>query len=220
MNSAAGMGAVQPALAEIDFARLEVVGLVLALDAFGHGQQIERAGHADDVLGDLVGGRIGADGIDEGLVDFQRIERQALQVGQAGIARAEVVDGHGVAQPARLGDDGTGGVHVHETAFGGLEPDLARLDGRVQQHALEHPQHFAVLHVAGAQVDRDMHAAVDGEQLLHVPDHQPEHLGRDTRQDAVFLGDGDERPAASACRRDVASAPAPRRPRSGPNAGR
>ena len=37
-----------------------------------------------------------------------------------------------------------------------------------------------------------MHAAVDGEQLLHVPDHQPEHLGRDTRQDAVFLGDGDE----------------------------
>ncbi|MCY1517344.1 hypothetical protein D9M68_520220 [compost metagenome] len=166
--------------------------MLLALDAFGHGQQIQRFRHVDDVVRHLVGRGVRANGVDEGFVNLQRIQRQALQVRQAGVARAEIVDSHRMPLLPGLRDDAARLVHVHEPTFGGFEPDLPGVDGRAFEHALQHAQRLAVFQVARAQVDGDVRAAVPGEQILHVPDHQAEHLFGDAGHQPALLGDRDE----------------------------
>ena len=53
----------------------------------------QRAGHLDHRLHDGACVRVGGQVADEGLVNLQLLYRKAAQVGQAGIARAKVVDG-------------------------------------------------------------------------------------------------------------------------------
>ncbi|MDT4799261.1 hypothetical protein FQZ97_319140 [compost metagenome] len=60
----------------------EEAALGLGFHAFGHDRQAEDMAQADDRAGD--GGIVGVDQYvaDEGLVDLQLVERQALQVGE------------------------------------------------------------------------------------------------------------------------------------------
>ena len=74
----------------------------------------------------LHGGRmrVMAQGIDKGLVDFQAIHWQGLQIRQAAITGAKVVDQHlvpGVAQGLQVFP---GDHHIDQAAFGDLKRDL------------------------------------------------------------------------------------------------
>src|SRR5450830_1640950 len=170
-----GLG-VEPALHELDLVLAQVVGLLLGFDAFGDDLQLERLGHAEDVGRHAAGGGIGADGVDEGFIDLECIQRQALQVGQAGVTGTEVVDGHGIAHRtgARQGDARR--VDVHEAALGGFQPDLLRFDAGVLQRRLHRTQRAAGLDVVGAEVDGDVQVAVTGQQLLEVVHHLGDDL--------------------------------------------
>ncbi|MCY1249953.1 hypothetical protein D9M72_635360 [compost metagenome] len=73
----------QPALAILDTAFDEIVGLLLPLDALGDDVEIERLGNVDDMRRNRTGGRVRSDRVDEGFVDLQCVERKLLQVLQA-----------------------------------------------------------------------------------------------------------------------------------------
>lgn len=95
-----GRPADKIALEEVASAADEKIALRASLDAFGGHLDPERTRQRDDRRDDgalfLVTGRVG----DEAAVDLQLVHRKALQVGEARIARAEIVDGN--RHPQRL----------------------------------------------------------------------------------------------------------------------
>ena len=68
------------------------LALRLGLDALGHHGQPERRGHRRDRLDQRRGARVLRHPGHERAVDLQRVEREALQVGQRRVAGAEVVE--------------------------------------------------------------------------------------------------------------------------------
>ena len=66
--------------------------MALGFDAFGHHLQLEVVREADDGQSDfsLVG--IRRDIANESAIDLERIEREALQIGEARIAGPEIID--------------------------------------------------------------------------------------------------------------------------------
>src|SRR5687768_1177630 len=90
------------ALEEVAAAALEVVALRLGLDALAHHLDVERMRQRHDRRDDgalvRVGGHLGG----ERAVDLELVDREALQVGQAGVAGAEVVDHHRHAEILQL----------------------------------------------------------------------------------------------------------------------
>src|SRR5471030_93119 len=111
------------------------------LDAFGDHLVLELLGDADDGAGDgaVVGVAGNAGG--ERAVDLQRVDREALQVGQAGITGAEVVQRQGHAQRRDAVHDADHAVDVvHQRAFGdfqfqpcGLEAVALQRGGHAQR---------------------------------------------------------------------------------------
>jgi hypothetical protein len=99
--------------------------LFFGLDAFGHDRQVEVLGQVEHGVADRrVLGRA-RQVLDEGAVDLQHRDREALQVGQRGIAGAEVVDRDARVALGHLGEDGLGVRRVdHQRAFGDLEHQL------------------------------------------------------------------------------------------------
>src|SRR2546423_647213 len=61
---------------------LEDLELRLGLDAFGGDAEVEAVGHADDGGDDGAVAGAGFDFVDEGLVDFDAVDREAAQVVQ------------------------------------------------------------------------------------------------------------------------------------------
>ncbi|MNO98585.1 hypothetical protein D3C76_903330 [compost metagenome] len=107
---------------------------------------------ADDLRRAVVAGHAG----DEGLVDLQRVHRQLLQVGQGGIARAEVVDGQVGIELLQRGEGLHRGHRVfHERALGQLELDPVGFGAPGGEGALDAFQEPRVAQVMGRQVDRD-----------------------------------------------------------------
>src|SRR5213080_508234 len=74
---------------------IEKFQLRLGADTLGYDAQAQSAGERNDRLGDGGVARIGLEVGDEGNVDLQGIDREMLEVRQARITRAEIVDGDG-----------------------------------------------------------------------------------------------------------------------------
>ncbi|MCY1367594.1 hypothetical protein D9M69_545370 [compost metagenome] len=72
---------------------LQELKLLRRFHPFGYHFQIQAVGHGDDGADDLGVVRVAGGVADERLVDFQGVDRQALEVGQRGVASAEVVHG-------------------------------------------------------------------------------------------------------------------------------
>ena len=70
----------------------EEVGLFDELHSLGDDFEAEAVGHGDDGGDDGRGVGIGGDVVDEGLVDLERVDGEAFQVAQRGVAGAEVVE--------------------------------------------------------------------------------------------------------------------------------
>src|SRR5690242_16474261 len=72
--------------------RREQLELLLRLNAFGHHFEPEAVSEADDRERDHRVFGVGRDVADEGIVDLESVDRKALQIRQARIPGAEVVD--------------------------------------------------------------------------------------------------------------------------------
>src|SRR3954447_11918704 len=83
----------QVALGDPDARGLERVGLLGELDALGDGLQAERLADEQHGARDVVGaGRRVRGGGAEAAVDLDLVDRERAEVGERGVARAEVVD--------------------------------------------------------------------------------------------------------------------------------
>lgn len=85
------------ALGQVTAQRLELLNLPGRFHALGHGPDSHRVGKIDAAAHDRRISRIRLQAHDEGPVDFQLIDGKILQVGEAGVAGAKIVDGE--AQP-------------------------------------------------------------------------------------------------------------------------
>jgi len=75
--------------------------LLAGFDALGGGPHPEAARQPDDGADDRDRLRIDADIIDEGFVDLDLVERESLQIGERGVAGAEIVEREGHAERAQ-----------------------------------------------------------------------------------------------------------------------
>jgi len=91
---------------------------------------------------------------DQGLVNFQLVDRQPLQVGQCGVATAEVVDGKAHSQVGQAGDR-LQHAGVGNLAFAQLHLEVAGGQGIGPQQPGYRLRQLRVLEVAHRQIDRD-----------------------------------------------------------------
>src|SRR3990172_155682 len=78
--------------------------LAFGLHAFGGDGHVERLAEADDARHDGTRLRTGAEGVDEGAVDLDLLDREAGEVAQARIAGAEIVHGDRYAEMVEAGE--------------------------------------------------------------------------------------------------------------------
>ena len=140
--------AEEPSLGVADSAGDEELRLRFGLDTFSDGLEVERAGHLNNVNDDLAGCAVGVDGFDEGLIDFERVERKRLQAGERGVAGAEVVDGDAEAAAAQVADERGGFRITEEGALGSFNADV------VGQSAGGVEQLLELLEECGRSADR------------------------------------------------------------------
>lgn len=155
----------QPALAITHALAAQQQRLILEFDALGNHLELQGMGHANDVRGDAAAGGVVPQGIDECLVDLQVVHRQGLQVGQAAITRAEVVDQHLMADVPQGLQVMPGDHHIDQPTLGDFEGDLPRRHPMQRQQARHHladPRHHDI---AGRKVDRDVQVRVGPQQV-------------------------------------------------------
>jgi len=161
----------QPALAVIDPFTVEQHRLVFAFDAFGNHPQVQVVGHADDVRGHTAAGGVVPQGVNEGLVDLQAVHGQRLQVGEAAVTRAKIVDQHLVAHRTQGLQVVARYHHVDQAAFGHLEGDLAGRHPVQGQQPRRHPANARDHHITRRKVYRDVQVAVRPQQLAQLLKH-------------------------------------------------
>jgi hypothetical protein len=104
--------------------------VVLVFDAFGYGEHAETVAEADDGGGDLAALTGEGHGTDEAGVDLDLVEGKGLELAEAGIADAEVIEGETGALFLELVSDKVGQLRVSEEgALGDLEDEA--VEGKV-----------------------------------------------------------------------------------------
>ena len=134
----------------------EEVCLRLCLDPFSHHPQLEVTGHRQDRLHDgrIVGVPRGI--LDKALVNLELVQRQPLEVRQAGIAGAKVIDGKPHAQLHQLRHAGDGVVQVlNQQAFGHLQDQQLGLGPGSGQHIADALHKVFLPKLPLAHIDRD-----------------------------------------------------------------
>ena len=92
-------------------------------------------------------------------VDLQLVERQILQIAEARIAAAEIVDGEADAQRAQLAEQGEGPLGIlRGGGLGQLELERARLEAVPFERPLDHLPEIGVPKLGRGEVDRDLQA--------------------------------------------------------------
>src|SRR5260370_8872006 len=104
---------------------LEEVELFLRLHTFGDHTNVQSLAHRDHGRDDCSVASSTRDVLDEGLIDFQSVDREALQVIQRGMPYAKIVDGN--AHPDVLQ------VEKHLSAHGRVEHGRALRDLDLEQ---------------------------------------------------------------------------------------
>ena len=88
-----GVGAAeQESLGVIAAERADEGELVLGLDSFGDGLDVERVAHRDDAAHECCGAQVGSEGAGEAPVDLDDADREIVQERQRRVAGAEVVE--------------------------------------------------------------------------------------------------------------------------------
>ena len=177
-----------------------------AVDTFRHHAHAERVRERDDRLHDLLVGLVDGDGADETLVDLDLGGRDLLQVGQGGIAFAEVVDRELDSQLSQpLDARERRGVALHQAILGQLDRELEL------RHVESRLQCFDSRRELGMQDDLGRHVDRHGEPLGHrgplrrLRDDTIEDEPGERHDGAVRLGERNE----VARRHEVAGVGAP-----------
>jgi hypothetical protein len=129
-------------------------GLALGLHALGGDGHVQRLAKPDNARHDGAGLRARAEGVDEGAVDLDLLDRETREIAQARIAGAEIVHGdrHAELIEARQRLHDRLGV-LQKDAFGDLELEPMRLKTRLVQHPAHQPEHILGLELGGREVD-------------------------------------------------------------------
>ena len=127
-------------------------------DAFGDDGEAQGLAHRNDRFGDRHVFGIMRNRVNEGTVDLERVDREALELRQRRVAGAEIVDGHAHAH----GLDGAELLGrpsdiAHHHAFCDFELEQFRGHARILQHGDEVLQPIFVGELARRQVDRHAH---------------------------------------------------------------
>ena len=174
--------------------QLRELGLVF--DPLGDHVEGERPGHADDRLDDRRPLLLDAERVDELAVDLERVEREAVEVGERGVAGAEVVEDEPHAELAeRLqGRLGVGRL-LDQDALGDLQPQVDGVEAGAGEDFGDRGGEVAVGDLAGGEVDRDVEGPLVGPLLVPGEDLAAGRLldpAADRLDQAAFLGDRDE----------------------------
>ena len=169
--------------------QMRLLGL---LAPFGDHLQPQRPRHGDDVRRHRAAGGLGAQGIDEALVDLQHVHRQLLQVGEAGIAGAEVVDGDAVAGLAQRFEHGHGALRVDQPTLGDLVDQLRGRHPGGLQRRLRLGRETRLDQVRRRQVDRDVQLGMLAQQLALLLQYLADHPAGDRGDLPAVLGLRDE----------------------------
>ena len=104
---------------------VQEIELLRSFHAFGDDAQTQAVAERDDGLGNRRAVVVGDNVTNEGLIDFEAIDREAFEVTQAGLACAKIVDGQfdaNVLERAQRGDEQLG--VVHDQAFRQLKLEI------------------------------------------------------------------------------------------------
>ncbi|RMS60168.1 hypothetical protein ALP65_04561, partial [Pseudomonas aeruginosa] len=144
--------------------------LGLGFHALGDDLQVQRAAEGDDRRDDRGVVAVVGQLVDEATVDLQFARRQALEIEQAGVAGAEVVDGDADAHRRQLLEDHQAGIGIaHGGRFGHLEDQVAGLQAVAQECVAHRVDQAGMGELQGRKVHRDV--------PLRMPAVQPEaHL--------------------------------------------
>ena len=163
-------------------------------DAFGDDHLGQLVRHGNGGGGDRGIDRVADDVANEGPVDLQPVDGEARQVGERGIASAEVVEGNAYPQPFERIDRayGAGGI-LHHRTLGQFEFQAMCRQLAVGEHGGDQIWQLDEVEVTRRKVDCDPQLRSHG--LL--PDYRLtagflEHPLADGDDQPGFLGDGDE----------------------------
>ncbi len=169
--------------------------LVLGLHPLGDDVQPQAAAEGDDGLGNGAIVRVLGDAAHEGLVDLELIQGQAFEVGQRGIAGAEIVHGEADANISEFPHGLDDQVHIpHHQALGQLQLEPAGIGPALVQRAAHLGDEIGLVKLAGADVDRQLQ--VTGGRVL-APEGESaagglQHPAADGDDESIFLGGRDE----------------------------
>jgi len=184
----------QVALHIVAAARFHEMHLFFRFHAFGHHRQVQVLGQVENGVADgRVLARFGQV-LDEGAVDLQHGNGKALQVGQRGIAGAEIVDGDARAALRHLAEDGFR-VHGidHQGAFRDFQHQVFARESRKGDGVVEHVEEFIVAELARTDVDGDVQRPPGHFlELLELHAGGLQRPGAQQVDQAIRLGDGDE----------------------------
>ena len=101
--------------------------LISRFHSFGHDVEIEGTPHPNDCPHDRRIALPELQILNEGSIDFQRIDREALKVGEGGVSSPEVIDRHSKPRFLESFQRGRRCRRVrHENTFGQLQLDVLR----------------------------------------------------------------------------------------------
>ncbi|MCW2614019.1 MAG: hypothetical protein JWN08_1013 [Frankiales bacterium] len=129
----------------------------MVLDALGHDRQLETVDESDETADELARAGVGRQALHEGAVEPEPAQGQLAQVGEVGVAGAEVVQRRVEALGAQTLEQ-LGTVVGQDLGLGELEAD----GGRRQVGAVE------VVQDLGDQAGNDQHVGADVHRHLDV----------------------------------------------------
>ena len=130
------------------------------------------------------------DPLEEGAVDLDLVERQALQVAEARVAGAEIVERDAHAEIADLVQEQARRARVLEQhRLGDFDLEPARVEAGFAQHLLDRLDDVAAAELAGRQVDGHAHMV---RPRRARPAGLAQHPFAEIDDQAHFLGDGNE----------------------------
>jgi hypothetical protein len=147
----------------------------------------------------------------QGLVDLELIQRQALEVGQRGVAGAEIVEREATPCACSARILAMTSSTLHQQAFGQLELEPARVGAAGLQHLEHRLTKSGARNCALTLTDRLSRPSEAGHPSVPAAAGAFQHPAPQGQDQAGFLGQGMNSPGATRPRRGAASAAAPRR---------
>jgi len=171
-----------------------VVGLLVGFYAFEDDCEAQRVRESGESGDDRVGGFF-VEGGGEAAVEFDDVDGEVSQVGEAGVAGAEIVECDLEAELAELGEGAAGdGEVVEECCFGDFEGEPVRVDAGGCQQLCGVVQEAGVGEFAGGEVGGDLErvAGMGGVPVCELPGGLGADVAAEGVDQAGVFGDGDE----------------------------